>query len=292
MQLIKPLGELSLTASVLGRHDVYAAWAEEIQSYVWNQFDAGQRLLELLAARTDLMIAATVYAGLCNAQRRHTGLERFLRRMANTATCNAIQFPNWRRMDLEYGLEQLGMATIRPERIAAMWSSHRPEPWAIDTDSAYAMTHEVFYLSDFGRTPRRIPTSVRRYLHQWLPSWLTIFRERRNLDLYAELVMVHACIATGSRERQEAALVPLLDAVQAHGMVPGPRGGGVSLLGRDRSPRRKHFIANYHTTLVGLMALVLTSQGLLQTVDAPKPRQTDGQTRRSRRHGPGQSPHW
>ncbi|MGJ0223581.1 DUF6895 family protein, partial [Streptococcus pyogenes] len=165
-----------------------------------------------------------------------------------------LEFPTWRRLDLQRAFESLGVQPFPPQAAKSCWFFNRPEPWIMSDDIGYALTHDIFYLTDFGRDVTQLPSECIRYLEDWLPSWLGIFLKRPNWDLVAELLMVGSCLRSeASTEYYEA----LLSAAEDDGLVPSPPGSGAQLIAleEDVEPRRRRFLSNYHTCLVSCMAL-------------------------------------
>jgi hypothetical protein len=156
---------------------------------------------------------------------------------------------------LEHGFEGLGLSTFPecPER--GTWLEALPEPWTLTNDIAYALTHDVFYITDFGFKPHRLAVQMREYITTWLPTWLFIYWRQSSWDIFAELIMVAACIKKTRAVRSE--MRQLISAQHQNGMTPGPSNSAKSLLRDYHSEARVSFLQNYHTTLVSLMAMSL-----------------------------------
>jgi hypothetical protein len=152
-----------------------------------------------------------------------------------------------------HGLDALDIESFPPDAYVGTWVAARPEPWMMTDDIAYAVTHEIFYISDFGRVPERLPPSVRSYVATWLPAWLEIYAAQSNWDLFAEFVMVGASL----RQSQPVALCLLMEQLTPDGHVPGPRDGAANLIRSNDPGPRIRFLRNYHTTLVAMMAFAL-----------------------------------
>lgn len=266
LQLLKPLGELVLTCDVLIRGRAQDKFARKLMRWAWLQLDSGRAIHNLLLSRPDLIILSSIYASFHrNGFQRLETLE-LIKYLAKTAFAAAIQFPNWRRLDFEHALEALEIGQIRASSVANMWCARRPEPWLIEHDSAYAMTHEVFYVTDFGRLPSRLSAKATEYISMWLPSWIHIFKLQQNFDLLAELLMVGCCL--NESPPSDSAYADIADIVKETGFLPGPKNGGQNLQSGNDSNERMFFLSNYHTTLVGLMAadLALTKFSTSKTM--------------------------
>jgi len=175
IQLIKPIGELALTSSVLAQLGYDRSWCTSKINDCWQELECGELLLRILAARPDLIVAATLYSSFYEFGMRHDRLERLLIHLSQSPACNAIEFPTWRRLDVAHGFQKLGLHPFPLKPHSDTWLSALPEPWMISDDIAYAITHEIFYITDFGNEIDRLDRNVRNYVSAWLPAWLEIY---------------------------------------------------------------------------------------------------------------------
>lgn len=251
LQLIKPLGELALTASLFRRLDLHSLWADETLAFCWNELDGGEVLLRVLAARPDLVVASTIYAGFAEAGLTNERLDILLRHLAESPSCSGIEFPAWRRLDVAHGFSALGYRAFPAKPEVGTWLERFPEPWMMSEDIAYAVTHEVFYITDFGWSRGRLADEIRAYLCTWLPAWSSIWARQEHWDLLAEFAMVAGCLG----QPCDGVLDRLVVLQDERGFFPGPRGSASLLISRQTEAGRGTFLANYHTTLVTLMAL-------------------------------------
>jgi hypothetical protein len=255
IQLVKPLGELVLAIELLYRRAPWRVRAHRMLCWAWEDLNRGDFLLEVLAARPDLMMVATILASFRAVGLHNRKLTRLILYLLSTRYARALQLPNWRMLDLRFAMARLkGRAGFPRHLIARMWSRRHPEPWLIDQDSAYALTHEIFYVTDFGRAPYLYPSATREYVALCLPAWLEIFHRKSDLDLFSELLMVCGCLRI---DPPQDAFARVLAPLRKHGFLPSPTGGGSLLLRHGMTPHRKAFLVNYHTTLVGFMAALL-----------------------------------
>ena len=86
--------------------------------------------------------------------------------------------------------------------------------------------------------------------------WIEYYRSVANYDLLCEMIMVLRCI--GRFEYPEDWGARLLAFQRTDGMLPGPTHG----LTDEKTDDLRIFAKNYHTTLVGLMAAVMSCKGL------------------------------
>jgi len=163
-----------------------------------------------------------------------------------------------RALELRHVLDLGDMASDLPstsELFGRWWSEHTHNPLAVADGDAYALTHAVFYATDFGRTPLPLATRDRRELGELALVLMGAALARCDADLGAELLHI-ARIAGSAREPGGAAGWTRLARMQrADGAVPGP------LWERETERRLSGeraaayvFGTAYHTTIVTTLA--------------------------------------
>lgn len=170
--LFKPLGELVLTATLLNQIDAKDDCAEGWLAWAWDDFGCGRRLVDVLVARPDLIVLASLYANFHENDFRSDELMLAIEYIAQSDTCNAIELPNWRRLDVDLALEKLGFREFPVNPEYATWLANMPEPWILSNDISYCITHEVFYITDFGQARERLKPEIKFFISLWLPAWL------------------------------------------------------------------------------------------------------------------------
>lgn len=124
-----------------------------------------------------------------------------------------------------------------------------------DLSDDYALTHTVFYLTDFGR--RSWPASLAPPdLVEGILDVLSAQAEREhNLDLLAEYLLARQMLvlADGRADREAELLVV---SATEEGYWPGPADLTEVLEDKGASPDEKIFFSHYHTTLVAREALL------------------------------------
>jgi len=256
LSMLKPLGELALTSSILLRTGLHTQLAREWAAWAWEGLDSGDKIIQVLACRPDLIALSSLCATFSELGYGRPEIHSFLSYLARTANWSALELPPWRRLDVDLALEVLQISPFPQRSQENLWLAKQPEPWMISNDVAYCITHEVFYVTDFGAQAQRIDPAIREYLKTWLPSWFSIFAELKNMDILSELIMVSACI--GEAASFGEAIEHVLHSQHADGLIPSPLGSGRQLICPADTPDRVHFLSNYHTALVGTMALAMT----------------------------------
>ncbi|NGN62425.1 hypothetical protein G5C51_00665 [Streptomyces sp. A7024] len=230
----KPLAEMALMAGLLHRYPGALPGdgekALELREFCWSQLRAGDLLYERQLRHPLLTDPLEVYALFAAAGHRHTRLDELLNHLLATDSYAAVeQQPNRRlavaNAALLAGLRNddadvaaLSAATATATGSVPTWLSRLPEPWLIDWDTAYAMTHTVFHLTDWGMRPHRLGNGIADYLRQWLPVWMEVWAETCEWDLLAELLMVDACLP--EPQHPEEMWETLARAQHADGLVP------------------------------------------------------------------------
>jgi hypothetical protein len=235
----------------LGRDPVLRRRLEPIVHWAWHETDGGSILIDLTSAKVEFVEALGLYADFTENGCHNDQLNAWLTYLVNTDVAGGLELTPWREVAFRYNLQRLGLGGPPVLRVGS-WLGARPEPWTISITTGYPMTHEVFYLTDFGASPTNLAADLREYLELWLPAWQQCFRDPEHLDLLAEFVMTAACIHCDLGEE-----VPQLLAERqfADGSVAGPRGAGHDLPSPKGDLERRRFLTNYHTTLVSALAL-------------------------------------
>ncbi|MGI5336591.1 DUF6895 family protein [Streptomyces sp. CA-181903] len=224
----KALAEMTLAAQVTSEAlptPRNRARARDILDHCWRQLGRGDLLYERQLRHLSLSDPVETYAHFVRAGYRHGGLDQLLRRVHRLTAFKAAElYPN-RRLAVANAQRLAGLPHPDPgdwaEPAARTWLGSTPEPWAIDWNDAYCLTHTVYHLADWGRRPLALPAPVIDYLTRWLPVWLDVWCESQDWDLVAELLYVDVCVP---RPELPAAQWDALAAAQdVSGRVP-PKG--------------------------------------------------------------------
>lgn len=249
--IYKPLGETALAASLVLREgppsDREAKTARELLDFAWWELRGGDMLYERQLRYMMMTDPLELYTHFVRAGYRHARLDALLEHLAGLVTVYAVeQVPN-RRLAIANAARLMGIdRDIDWKRLTdATWLGNTPEPWVIDWMTAYSVTHTVFHITDWGARPHDLPPRVEEYLHLWLPVWLDVWREVEEWDLFAELLIVGACL--GEPYLDPAAWDALAAAQHEDGLVP--RDGKEV----DEDPAQR-FRDHHHPTVVAAVA--------------------------------------
>ncbi|MCD9145223.1 DUF6895 family protein [Streptomyces albireticuli] len=251
----KPLGETTLAASLLLRDGVAGpgqlAAAQSLMDFTWDQFRQGDMLYERQLRHTLMTDPLEVYAPFVRCGYRHADLDRLLAHRARLRSVDGVELLPNRRLAAANAARVVGLDREPgggPDWDAlarATWLGARPEPWAINWITAYAMTHTVFHLTDWGRLPHGMPPDLTAYVRTWLPVWIDIWREVQQWDLVVELLIVGASLDEPYCRPEDWEAVAALQ--HEDGLVP-----------RDGDPvdddPRERFTDHQHTVVVTAVA--------------------------------------
>lgn len=124
------------------------------------------------------------------------------------------------------------------------------------TDSeVYALTHLLFYLTDFGTTAVSRDVEVSEHLPWVVERLIGIYICRQNLDLLGELLMLAGPVGLGESRLVAAGWDCLAASQHDNGMVPGP-GFATSEEPSDEDVFRHC----HHTTMVACLASVASGR--------------------------------
>ncbi|MFD7702155.1 DUF6895 family protein [Streptomyces caelestis] len=258
----KPLGETALVASLVLREGVagprQAHTARKLLDFAWDQFRKGDLLYERQLRHPLMTDPLEIYAHFARTGYRHTDLEQLLTQLHSLRSTHAAELLPNRRLAVANAARITGL--IDHEDWLALssttWLGATPEPWAIDWMTAYAVTHTVFHLTDWGARPGGLPAPLQAYLRTWLPVWVEVWREVAQWDLVGELLFVDACLdepVCGAGPWEELAEVQHPDGLLPRDADPVPEGP------------IEAFTEHHHPTAVAVMAGTIALSRALNT---------------------------
>lgn len=266
----KPVGELAMVGRVLDREGVagsqQAAQLRRLIDFAWYEaLEAGELLAWLQREEPFSPIPLEVYVHFRELGYVHRGIERHTRLTAATTSWAALETTPNRRLGISRCEARAG---LRPgvevsEATARTWLGRTPEPWSVEDNIAYDITHTVFHLTDWGRRPERLPDEISRYLSLWLPVWLEEWASKEYWDLLGELLVVDTCLPRPTLDA---------DAWQRFALAQSPEGAMPMHRALPDETGEALFDAVHHSTLVALFASTMaTSRALsaLSTTGGP-----------------------
>lgn len=197
---LKPLAELAQTAVVIQRSDPPGGrrhrLAADCVRFAWAELGRGDVLFDLLRAEPAATYPLEIYAFFPEVGLRHRPLEELGAFLGGTRAWPATEQVPTRVLGVQRVLAKLGIGHVRDpaEVVGRTWLGGLPEPWAMDVHAGYALTHDVFHLTDWGARPEGLPEHLADYLATWLPAWVETWLEERHWDLVGELLAVDALL--------------------------------------------------------------------------------------------------
>jgi hypothetical protein len=251
VRALKAVAELGLAMSLVEREAVAGAEdgqaARRLAEFAWHQLQEGLLLYRRQLADPASSFPMEVYASFIRAGYRHRRLAALCAHLVGLRVARVRELTPHDQLAVVAAAHQLGLpAPVDPlVLVERTWLGGQPEPWMLDAADAYALTHTVFHLTDFGADPGGLPQELQEYLHLWLPVWVEVVTETTAWDLLAELLIVDACLTTPQTYPQAWELLAL--AQHPDGMLPG---------GTSKAPRdpEQTFRNHYHPTLVAVIA--------------------------------------
>ncbi|WP_308315628.1 hypothetical protein [Streptomyces sp. ISL-100] len=248
---LKPLGELAeLTYLISASHprDELRQVADGLFAFAWNETRDGELFTELIRGEPHATYPVEIYGVFAQAGLRNTAVEQLLPATTALRGWRVAREDHTRTLGVLNAERRIGLAphadfdaVLELTNLGLM-----PEPWALDREGAYGLTHDVFHLTDWGRARGRLPRAQADYLRLWLPAWLENWLDEELWDLAGELLAVTACLPAAPYD--PVAWQRLADARTADGSVPGMGAGP------PPGDRAATFTACYHSTLVTAFA--------------------------------------
>lgn len=266
----KPLGELAVTGRICLREGVAgsrtARQIRRLLDFAWRDaLDGGALLAWMCADEPFSPIPVEVYAFFREAGYVHPGVERHARLVCRTASWQAVEAVPHRRLGIAGTEARAGLLPGTDAALAARrtWLGQLPEPWTAGYHHAYAVTHTVFHLTNWGERPASLPDDIAGYLTLWLPAWIDEWAGHQHWDLLGELLVTDACLpepaALGSAvwERYAAAQNP-------DGAMPVQRA-------MPTGDPEDVFDLVHHPTLVAVFASTMAASRALTALARPAP---------------------
>lgn len=252
---IKPLGELVLVLEQVGDRN---GELKDVSEWAWEQFAFGKLFRDIVMAKPDLIVVSTIYASFLRMGYSDPNVGKALEYFLSTDYCGAIEIPRWRALDIEHGKAKIGRSSISDLNLDGTWLAAQPEPWLASSDTVYAVTHELFYVTDFGRQPLRVDAPQETFIRIVLDAWIENYLREKNFDLVAELLM--CAVYCGFDDLYYENVRILLNEQDADGRLRGPAGSAENLIEDDMDEERVDFLRNYHTTLVAVLCFIARRQ--------------------------------
>lgn len=162
----------------------------------------------------------------------------------------------FRQLDLLYGLTNLGFSidpTLRESALASGCFGNAKRVRNLTSSDGYALTHNIFYLTDFGRNPENINPELLKDIICTLKRLSAVAISENNMDLLAEYILCFGYLNSIDEDTIEFS-----DHLRAQQRPEGYWEGPVQMTAELERlavpPQLYSFYSNYHTTLLGWQA--------------------------------------
>jgi hypothetical protein len=162
----------------------------------------------------------------------------------------------YRVLDREFFFWKAGCARREPNwyhRYRATSLGTQCCPAYLDLESAYSVTHTLFYLTDFGGRPLMLPDRDTRYIRRLVGALLVHYVRAGNWDVLGELLMLVPSVGGCNSAIYGLAAEAFARARRADGALPANTSAATAVLEASESERDDLCFQHcYHTTLVAL----------------------------------------
>jgi hypothetical protein len=176
-----------------------------------------------------------------------------------------IERVSFRKMDLNYLLECgefLNNLTPMEDLFEETLLSKNPPLLYLHDHDVYAITHALFYLTDFGNRP--FPKKLEAKLdniRKLISMLLGIYIRENNMDLVGELLICCSCIDLSPPLLYEIAWEAIIKSQIVDGSIPGPSFSICKFDKLSTDERKIYCFENsYHTTLVTFIACLVAEK--------------------------------
>lgn len=207
-----------------------------------------------------LLLYAGTYAALRLCGREDPEFRHVITQAAAGGYAAVFERIPYRQLDLLHTLELCGVPHTLPamdDVLPFTLLCNSPNVVKLADRDIYALTHTIFYATDFGlREPRWPPDFDPGTAVELLEALLVLTLGQENADLVGELLCCLLCLGVRDSEEARRAWRFLTAVQEADGRVNGPPGVVHPGLA-DGDDAYRHWATGYHTTIVAALAALL-----------------------------------
>lgn len=270
----KALVEMALLVGLRARMDPDAFDADHELLIDQVASVAGRASYRELVVRDEraLLLYAGTYAALRLCGRDDAEFRHLVEQSATGRYAACFERVPYRQLDLLHTLEVSGIDHAMPGIAGVLPFSllcADPSVLKLRDPDIYAITHTVFYATDFGVRIPPWPDGFRAADAVHLLEALSVLcRQQGNADLVAELLCSLLCLGVHDSPEVERAWAFLADLQEGDGRLAGPEGVvHPDFEGSDEAYRA--WATGYHTTIVAALAGLLACSP--KTIRQPRP---------------------
>jgi hypothetical protein len=200
---------------------------KRLASYLWSQVFCAPEVRDYLFTTELGLLTFNFYASLRECGFRDDEYECKLREFLKDGYVSAAERIATRDLDLIHSLQKLGLE-YRHESVAEVYAksllAQYPPLYPLTTDDIYAITHVIFFVTDFGRVSGYFSPPDMDYLRMALPRLLRYCLRKGNWDLTAELMICLQAADLTDVPEYRRALELLVTVQEDDGSFAGPVG--------------------------------------------------------------------
>ncbi len=224
--------------------------------------DFADRLMRFPA---EFIVVCDVYAVLRLLGHDDPAMRDVIQRAIDAGYVQYTERPPHRVMDVRLTLEWGAFRNALPDMDAlcsASILSRIPSALYLHREAAYALTHVVMFLYEYGLRQHSTADSLDvASLQHTLSDLIVVYCQERDWNLLGEVLLCCDCVGLRATPVYEQGWEAFLSVQRADGAFPGPervpldqRESAVPQNEADGSPTPRDFERDYHTAVVGLIA--------------------------------------
>jgi hypothetical protein len=209
------------------------------------------------------LLYAFAYAALKLCGRSTPEYDRLVGQALDSGLPLTIERIPYRQLDLIHFLHLVGEGRRAPsfaDVLPLTLLAGVPNSVELKDDDVYAVTHALFYVTDFGLRAAEWPREFDAADAASLVATLTRRSQSLgNADLTAELIASALCLGVTASPEMDSAWRFLRDAQQPDGRIAGPAGFVDEARAEELGgPAYRDWITSYHTTMVVALAALMS----------------------------------
>jgi hypothetical protein len=257
----KALGELGLLCMLYHRctQGILAPKVEHFLLFIYEIWQHPEYQERIVRRPAYFQIYTMVYVVLQQCNIINASSKEIIQRTLDQGYVTATETTAMRLLDRRHLLDCGGFHHNLPsyEELYknTLLAKTPPIIYLTDTD-VYAITHTIFYLTDFGRCSTIRLDGEHLVKVRWMiETLLGVYLRHKHWDLVGELLLSCQCMHWYPEIIFETAWETILKVQLPDGSIPGPRFSVEQLSSMDSVQKVNYcFEQNYHTTIVNAMA--------------------------------------
>jgi hypothetical protein len=253
----KALGELGLLCMLYHRcsDGILEPTVERFLSFIYSAWQRPAYQENIVRRPEYFQIYAMIYIVLQQCKIINDSYKGIIQRTLDQGYITATETTPMRLLDrrhlLDCGKFNHNLPSYEELYKNTLLAKNPPLFYLTDAD-VYAITHTLFYLTDFGRASAPMLAGEHLSTIQWIiETLLGVYLRRKHWDLVGELLLCCLCIHWYPDIIFTLAWEALMKNQLPDGSIPGPRFSEEQASKKEGAQRKQYcFEQNYHTTIV------------------------------------------